>query len=142
MSEKPPALRKAFSLALAVVFALVGAIFLLLPQGTLALFNTISRRLGMVEGPVEPTFFLALAGAYMFAVTVLAWRMFRSPEERFYPLLLAQAKLASAALSFALFAFRAPWLIFLVNGFVDGALGLAVLAIYLRARAAEGGSGP
>lgn len=139
MNDRSLSLRKAFSLGLAAVFALVGGIFLLLPRGTLAFFNAISRRLGMVEGPLEPTFFGALAAAYMFVVTVLAWRMFRSPEERIYPLLLAQAKLASSALSFVLFAIRAPWLIYLVNGIVDGGLGLAVLAIYLRTRAADGG---
>lgn len=141
MNEQPPALRKAFSLGLALVFALVGGIFLFLPRGTLAFFNAISRRLGMVEGPVDPTFFSALAVAYMVVVTVLAWRWFRSPEERAFPLLLAQAKLASSVLSFLLFAVRAPWLILLVNGIVDGALGLTVLAVYLRMRAAERGSG-
>jgi hypothetical protein len=142
MDEKSLAFRKALGLGLAAVFALVGGAFLLLPRGTLALFNAVSRRLGMVEGPLEPTFFGVLAAAYMFVVTVLAWRMFRSPEESLYPLLLAQAKLASSVLSFLLFALRAPWLIYLVNGIVDGALGLVVLSVYRRIRAADGEAGP
>ncbi len=138
MNEKQLAFRRAFSLGLAVAFALVGGIFLLLPRGTLLFFNALAGRLGMAEGPVEPAFFRVLAAAYMFVVTVLAWRMFRSPEERIYPLLLAQAKLASSALSFLLFVAQAPWLIYLVNGIVDGALGLAVLGIYFRIRAVKG----
>jgi len=138
MSERSLAFYRAFSLVLAAVFAVVGAIFLLVPEGMLAFFNAASRRLGLVEGPTASTFFVALAGAYMVMVTILAWRMFRSPGERIYPRLLAQAKLASAALSFLLFALRAPWLIFLVNGIVDGALGIAVLAIAPRAGAAPG----
>jgi hypothetical protein len=123
---------RAFSLTMAVVFAVVGGIFLLIPEPMLAFFNAASRRLGMVEGPTGVSFFVALAGAYMYIVTVLAWRMYRSPGERIYPRLLAQAKLASAALSFLLFALQAPWLIYLVNGIVDAALGFAVLAMAPR----------
>jgi hypothetical protein len=132
MSRMSRASFRAVSLGLAVVFALVGGVFLFLPAEMLAFFNAVSRRLGMIEGPTEGSFFLALAGAYMYLVTVLAWRMFRSPRERLYPRLLAQAKLASAVLSFLLFALQAPWLIFLVNGIVDGALGFAVLAMAPR----------
>lgn len=141
MGDRSLARYKAFSLGLAGVFAVVGAIFLVLPGGTLAFFNATSRRLGMVEGPVEPSFFGALAVAYMVVVTALAWRMSRSPKDRVYPLLLAQAKLASAVLSFLLFAVHAPWLIYLVNGAVDGALGLVVLAMYRRAKGRGGGAG-
>lgn len=138
MSERSLAFTRAVSLGLAAIFAVVGGIFLLIPEAMLSFFNAASRRLGMVEGPTEGSFFVALAGAYMVLVTILAWRMFRSPGERIYPRLLAQAKLASAALSFLLFALRAPWLIFLVNGIVDGALGIAVLALAPRSGRAPG----
>ncbi len=134
MNDKPYASYKAFSLGLAAVFAIVGGIFFAFPRGTLEFFNAVSRRVGMVEGPVEPTFFGALAAAYMFVVTVLAWRMSRSPGERIYPLLLAQAKLASAALSFLLFAAQARWLIYLANGIIDAALGVVALAMYFRSK--------
>jgi hypothetical protein len=135
MNDRSRAFYKAFSLGLAVVFALVGAIFLVLPGGTLSFFNALSVRLGMVEGPAERSFFGVLAVAYMFVVTVLAWRMSKAPRERIYPLLLGQAKAASSLLSFLMFAVHAPWLVYLVNGIVDGGLGIILLAMYLRLRA-------
>jgi hypothetical protein len=141
MNDRSFAFRKAFSLGLAVVFALVGAIFLVLPGETLSVFNALSRRLGMAEGPAERSFFGVLAVAYMCVVTVLAWRMHRSPREKIYPLLLGQAKVASSLLSFLMFAIHAPWLIYLANGIVDGAIGIVVLAMYFRARAEAGKDG-
>lgn len=141
MSDRSLAFHKAFSLGLALVFALVGAIFLILPRETLSFFNALSRRLGMVEGPAERSFFGVLAVAYMYVVTALAWRMYKAPREKIYPLLLGQAKVASSLLSFLMFALHAPWLIYLVNGIVDGGLGIIVLAIYRRVRAAAGRGG-
>ncbi len=135
MTDRSHAAYRAFSLGLAVIFAAVGAIFVLIPAEMLAFFNGMARRLGMAEGPMGPSFFVALAGGYMYVVTALAWLMFRAPTEKIYPLLLAQAKLASSVLSLALFALQAPWLIFLANGIVDGAIGLAVLALYFRVKA-------
>ena len=144
MSDRTRAAYKAFSLALALVFALVGAIFLILPGETLGFFNALSRRLGMAEGPAERSFFGVLAVAYMYIVTALAWLMYKEPREKIYPLLLGQAKIASSLLSFLLFAVQASWLVYLVNGLVDGAIGLIVLAMYLRLRARasnDGGGG-
>ncbi len=140
MNERSRAFYKAFSLGLAVIFALVGGVFLILPQETLSFFNTLSRRLGMVEGPAERSFFGVLAVAYMYVVTFLAWLMYKSPREKIFPLLLGRAKVASSLLSFLMFAVHAPWLIYLVNGVVDGALGIVVLMMYLRVRAGAGGS--
>jgi hypothetical protein len=141
MNERSFAFRKAFSLGLAAIFALVGGVFLILPRETLSFFNALSRRLGMIEGPADRSFFGVLAAAYMFVVTVLAWRMYKAPREKIYPLLLGQAKVASSLLSFLMFAVHAPWLIYLVNGIVDGAIGIVVLALYFRARAEAGKAG-
>lgn len=141
MNDRSYASYKAFSLGLAVIFALVGGIFLLLPREALELFNALSRRLGMVEGPTEPTFFVVLAAAYMTVVTILAWRMSASPREKIYPLLLAQAKLASSVLSFLLFAAQARWLIYLANGIIDAALGLIALTMYFRSKSWGGAAG-
>ncbi len=138
MHERSRTFTKVFSLGLAVVFALVGGVFLLLPREMLAFFNAVSRRLGMSEGPVERSFFGVLAAAYMYVVTILAWSMYRFPGEKIYPLVLGQAKIASSLLSFLMFFFQAPWLIYLVNGIVDGGLGLVVLMMFLRVRAASG----
>jgi len=141
MDERSRVFYRAFSLALAVIFALVGGVFLILPQEMLAFFNTLSRRLGMAEGPAERSFFGILAVAYMYVVTVLAWLMYRSPREKIFPLLLGQAKIASSLVSFLMFAVLAPWLIFLVNGIVDGGIAIIVLAMYFRVRARAGGDG-
>jgi hypothetical protein len=134
MNDRSLATYKRLSLGLALIFALVGAAFLILPQATLAFFNAVSRRLGMAEGPADRWFFSVLTVAYMYVVTVLAWLMYRSPREKIFPFLLAQAKLASAALSFLMFAVQGPWLIYLANGVVDAAIGLLVLAMYFRVR--------
>lgn len=139
MNARSLAPYRAVSLGLAVVFAVVGAIFLVIPGETLAFFNTLSRHVGLAEGPVGRSFFGVLAAAYMYVVTALAWLMYRHPQDKVYPLLLGQAKIASAVLSFLMFAVHAPWLIYLVNGIVDGGLGLVVLALYFRAKAAAGG---
>ncbi|MFO7733181.1 MAG: hypothetical protein R6X21_05975 [Candidatus Aminicenantes bacterium] len=141
MNERPVTSYKAFSLGLASVFALVGGIFLVLPGEMLAFFNAVSRRLGMVAGPEGRSFFGVLAAAYMYVVTALAWLMYRSPREKIYPLLLGQAKIASSAVSFLMFAVHAPWLVYLANGIVDGGLGLVVLAMYRRVGAGGGGTG-
>jgi hypothetical protein len=124
------------SLCLAVVFAAVGLAFVLLPGGTVEAFNAVSRGLGMREAALgDNHFFVILAGAYMVLVTSLAWSMARFPQQRVYPLLLAQAKGASALLSFALFLLDRPLLIYLANGVVDGALcALVVLMAWSRPR--------
>jgi len=131
--ERSSTAYRAFGLGLAVVFAAVGALFVLRPGDVLGFFNAMSRRLGMREGPVERSFFGVLAGAYMFVVTLLAWLMYKRPGERVYPRLLAQAKIASSVLSFLMFALHAPWLIYLANGIVDGLIGLAVLFVLFKA---------
>jgi len=124
---------KAMSLFLAAVFAAVGLIFLLFPRGVLRFFNFVSRPLGMARAPeVGYQFYLILAAAYMYVVARLAWLMFRQPWNRVYPMLLWQAKLASSLVSFCLFFLHQPYLIYLVNGIIDGAIGLVVLFIYLK----------
>lgn len=133
---------RAFSLGLAVIFAAVGALFLATPGQVLGFFNVLSRRWGLAEAPVAPSFFAVLAVAYMVIVTFLAWRMFRSPHERVYPRLLGLAKLASSVVSFLMFAVHAPWLIYLANGIVDGGIGILVLAASARVARAGGGARP
>lgn len=124
---------RAVSLSLAAVFAAVGLVFLLQPGGVLEFFNFLARHLGMIESPqVGHQFYLVLAVAYMYAVTLLAWMMFRHPRDRSYPLLLLNAKISSSLLSFALFVLHQPYLVYLTNGIVDGAIGLVVLYFYGR----------
>ena len=135
MTERATAFYRTASLAAAAVFAAVGLCFLLIPGRVLLFFNGVSRPLGFPPAPssVSP-FFIALAAAYMYVVTVLAFGMYRHPESRIYPSLLAQAKFASALLSLILFFAAGRCLILLANGIVDGLIGLAVVALAARGR--------
>jgi hypothetical protein len=128
---------KVFSLILAVVFAIVGITFLLIPHRVIALFNDLSSSFGMATVPVVGfNFYLALAVGYMYLVTILAGFMYRYPKNTVYPLLLCHGKIASAALSILLFALHKPFLLYLGNGIVDGGIGIVVLIIYLRKKRA------
>jgi hypothetical protein len=133
VSAAAPRLHAAAGAVLAVAFAATGTLFVALPGGVLALFDGLSRRAGLAAftGPAD-RFWLVLAAAYMYVVTLLAWSMFRQPTDPVYPRLLAHAKLCSAALSLAAFALAVPHLIFLANGVVDGAIGLVAVALWRR----------
>jgi hypothetical protein len=129
---------KAISLVLMLLFAVTGMIFLFIPDNVLTLFNTISESLGMSRSPVTGfNFYLVLAVGYMYLVTILAFLMFKHPENKYFPVLLTHAKLASSILSLALFLFQAHYLIYLANFIVDGVIGAAVLILYLKMRRKE-----
>lgn len=120
------------SISLAIMFAAAGLLFLLIPDGVLSLFNFISGEIGMKEAPLGGTgFYLVLAAGYMYLVTLIAWLMYKNPGNRYFPLLLANGKLASSLLSVYMFISHQPWLIYLVNFVVDGYIGTAVLILYL-----------
>ena len=133
MTTGPRRLHAAVGATCAVAFAAVGLLFLALPGSVLGFFDALSQRWGLAafRGPVD-RFWLVLAAAYMYVVTVLAWSMFRRPDDPVYPRLLAHAKLCSAALSLGAFALVVPHLIFLANGVVDGAIGVLALALWRR----------
>jgi len=124
---------KVFSLILAVVFAIVGIAFILIPDRVIVLFNELSSSFGMATVPVVGyNFYLTLAVGYMYLVTILAALMYRYPKNTVYPLLLFHGKIASAALSILIFFLHKPFLLYLGNGIVDGGIGIVVLIIYLR----------
>lgn len=123
---------RSIALALGVVFAAVGLVFLAWPGAVLDLFDEVGAltgRPGMPAADAGGGLFRALAVAYMYVVALLAWMMFRRPAERVWPTLLAHAKLASAAASSILFAVHAPYLVYAVNGAVDGLIGVVVLLL-------------
>jgi hypothetical protein len=123
-------LYRPLSLALALVFAATGLLFLFLPDGALSLFNSLSTGWGMEQAPpVGRSLYLALAVGYMYLVTLLAFQMFRHPEDRRFPFLLVNAKLVSSILSLGLFLFQAHYLVYLANFVVDGLIGAAVLML-------------
>ena len=126
---------KWFSLFMAITFAAVGLFFLFLADDVLTFFDRFSPIFGMIPSSGEGYgFYLILAVGYMYLVTLLAVFMYREPANRYFPLLLMNAKVASSVLSFALLAFHRPYLIYLVNGVVDGLIALAVLVFYLKLR--------
>ncbi len=128
-----------FSLAATLVFALVGLAFLFIPDRVLVFFNGVSSTLGMLPSPViGASFYLILAVAYMYLVALLAYLMYRYPEVKHFPLLLAHAKLASAALSLYLFLVHQPYLIYLANCLVDGLIGAVTLFFYVKVRDVAG----
>ncbi len=118
---------------LAVTFAVVGIVFLVIPGAVLAAFNWTGRGLGLPQSPTQAfTLYLALAVAYMYVVTVLAWQMARHPDVRAYPWVLVQAKAASALVCIVLFAAQAHYLVYLANFAVDGAIAVFVWGLALR----------
>jgi len=129
---------RAMSLILMLSFAAVGVLFLVSPDKPISFFNALSPNLGLPPSPANGfDFYLILAAGYMYLVTILAFLMYRSPENRILPLLLAHAKLASSIVSLAFFLLQARYLIYMANFAVDGAIGIAVLAVYLKMRRAS-----
>ena len=123
------------SIILMFLFAVTGLLFLIIPDQILTLFNNFSTPLGMPESPVTGlNFYLILAVGYMYLVTVLAFLMYRHPENKYLPQLLAHAKIASSLLSLALFLSHAHYLIYLVNFVIDGVIGAVVIMLYIRIR--------
>jgi hypothetical protein len=123
------------SLCLSMVFAVVGMIFLFMPNGVFLLFNNMSRQLGFPESPLQDFgLYQVLAVGYMYLVTLLAYFMHRHPENTFFPILLIQGKSASSLISLFLFFFHLPSLLFLTNGIVDGMIALGVLVLYQKTK--------
>ncbi len=121
-------LYRPFSLAMLVVFVIVGLLFLTVPAGVLGFFNSLSSGLGLPPTPTQASYFyLGLAVAYMALVSTLAFLMFRHPSNHYFPMLLAVGKLSSSVLSLALFVFAQRSLACLANFAIDGAIGTAAV---------------
>ena len=82
-------------------------------------------------------FYIVLAVAYMYLVGLLAFLMYKHPENMYFPLLLANGKLASSLLSLYMFSFHLPFLILVVNCIVDGLIGVAALIFYFKIKKAS-----
>lgn len=126
-------LYKIFSITLVIIFAVVGLMFLFLPDTVLAFFNNISVYFGLPKAPLQGNgFYLILASAYMYLVTLLAYLMYRHPEQKIYPFLLTHGKMASSIISIYLFLTHKPYLIYLANFVIDGFIGISVLFLMKR----------
>lgn len=138
MKRPSERLYRTVSGAFCAAFALVGVLFLLAPGAVLSFFDAWSRRAGLAGFAGEPgELYVVLAVAYMYIVTRLAWSMFRHPGDPGPARSLVHAKVASAVLSLGVFLLRQPHLILLVNGIVDGSIGVVVMLL-LRGRAVRG----
>ncbi|MDD5190942.1 MAG: hypothetical protein PHE50_07870 [Dehalococcoidales bacterium] len=119
-----------FALVCMLIFAAVGLLFLLIPDQVLGLFNSLSAAFGLPESPATGwNFYLILAAGYMYMVTVLAFLMYRHPENKYFAQLLVHAKIASSLLSLAFFFLHAHYLIYLANGMIDGLIGVTALIL-------------
>lgn len=118
---------RAAALVLAAGFLIVGLLFLAVPQGVVSFFNRLSVPLGLPEAqPAGRPFFLVLASGYMYLVSLLAWLMFKHPENQIFPMLLFQGKLATSLLSLGFFLLHRPFLIYLANFGIDGLIAAGV----------------
>ena len=136
MNDKEKILKiyKLFSLILAISFALVGMIFLFFTNNVIVSFNNISLKTGFIQSPNETSvFYVSLAVAYMYLVTLLAIMMYRQPKNKIFLLLLINGKMASSLLSLY-FYITHPYLILLTNFIVDGSIAILLLIIYLKLR--------
>jgi len=126
-------------LSFGIIFATVGVVFLVCPASVVLFFNSVAGRWGMRESPPpEASLYIALAAAYMYVVTVLALGMYFRPGEKLYPVLLVQAKSASAVLSLMLCIVAGAQLILVSNTIVDAVIALAVAYIGYRGRKRPG----
>jgi hypothetical protein len=122
-----------FSFFMALIFAMVGLVFLFFSDGVLVFFNSIAAYAGMKLSPIPGVnFFIILATGYMYLVSLLAYMMYKHPDNLFFPLLLINAKLASSVLSLCFFILLQPYLIYIINCIVDGLIGLLVLYFYFN----------
>jgi hypothetical protein len=125
-----------FGLSGAITFCVVGLVFLILPQGVLLFFNTVSISINMQPAPIIfPGFFLILTAGYMYVVSFIAFMMYKHPDNPAYVLVLANAKTASAFLSLFLIFWDSFYLIYLTNFIVDGLIGMAAWYLYGRVKA-------
>lgn len=128
---------RSLSLTLSITFGIVGIVFLAIPGQVLSFFNNLSLPYGLPASPAHGTsFFLILAVAYMYLVSLLAFMMYRKPGNPSFPLLLINGKAVSAVVSILFLVLHGPCLIYVVNAITDGsiALGVALLNRKIRER--------
>jgi hypothetical protein len=113
-----------------VIFAAVGFLFLFFTDPVLDFFNNLSPIFGLPEAPLKATnFYLALASAFMYLVTLLAFLMYKNPDNKIYPVLLTHGKVASSVLSLYLFLTHQHYLIYITNFIVDGCIAIVLLLL-------------
>ena len=121
---------------LAVSFAVVGLLFLLVPSGVLDVISDIGEWFGNdTRAPhTQEYLWLALSFAYMVVITGICL-VAQADVVRYRPLLLvlAAGKTASSLGSLAFFAIQEQVFIYLLNFLVDGFLALLALWLWVLA---------
>jgi len=114
-------------------FAVVGAVFFLFPDGTIAALNRAGSWLGFTPAPfTAQRFWLSLGVAYMAVVTVLAFSIARAPSERRLLLVpLAAGKATSSVTCLWFFVTDAPYFIYLANFLTDASLAVLAWCTYV-----------
>ena len=119
---------KSLSFIGAVVFAVCGIFFLIFPNSAYQFFNSVSISLGMQSAPeAEIGFFYIYFIGYFYLTAVLAFLMYRNPENRHFPVLLAHCSYAVSVLSITLFLIRKPYLIYIVSLVANVIIGTLAL---------------
>jgi hypothetical protein len=117
---------------LAVSFAVVGILFIAVPNGVLDVISDLGNDIGsFTRAPhTVEKFWLALAFAYMVVITGICV-VVQSDVVRYRPVLLvlAAGKTASSLGALGFYVFDSDVFIYLLNFVVDGFL--AVIALYL-----------
>jgi hypothetical protein len=118
---------------LAVSFAVVGILFIAVPDGVLDTISDLGDELGdFTRAPeTEEQLWLALGFAYMVVITGICL-VAQADLVRFRPLLmvLAAGKTASSLASLGFYLFDQEVFIYLLNFLVDGFLALAALWLW------------
>jgi hypothetical protein len=114
-------------------FAVVGALFFLVPDGVAAFTDRVGSWLGEFSPAPATGFRLwhALTAGYMVLVSVLAWAIQRDVRgRRDLLLVLAAGKATSSASCLLFYLFDADVFAYLLNFLVDGAIVLDCLALH------------
>lgn len=121
---------KITSLCLAVIFIVVGFLFLFFTNSVLEFFNNLSFIVGLPKAPLDAVnFYLALALSFMYLVTILAFYMYKNPDNKIYPILLIHGKAASSFFSLYLFLTHDHFLIYISNFIIDGSIAIIILLL-------------
>jgi hypothetical protein len=118
---------------LAVSFAVVGALFIITPDGVLDTITDLGDEIGTFS-PAPPTvekFWLALGFAYMVVIAGIC-AVAQSDPVRYRPMLLvlAAGKAASSLSALGFYLFDDDVFIYLLNFIVDGFLTLSALWLW------------
>ena len=118
---------------LAASFALVGLLFIAMPDGTLGALSDLGDSIGGFAEAPETTqqLWLALGFAYMVVITGICL-VVQADVVRYCPLLLvlAAGKAASSLASLGFYLFDQDVFAYLLNFLVDGFLALAALWLW------------